>query len=152
MLKEFFRELNGSRVEGELIKAVFYSLITSLVTLAILYFVKLRFIDNFFSSYGLYIFLAIVGYALVMPTMLHIRAYNSFPCMAGMMIGMTIGMIAGFLTGFYIGATNGMFIGSISGMALGIFIGIWNGKCCGIMGAMEGAMAGFMGGIMGAMT
>ena len=146
------KELNGNRVEGELIKTIFYSLITSFAILGILYLVKFRYIDNFIPKYGLYLFLAALSYAFILPSVRQVRAYKEFACMSGMMIGMTIGMISGFLSGFYIGATNGMFYGSIFGMAVGVYFGILNGKCCGIMGFMEGVMAGFMGGLMGAMT
>lgn len=148
----FVKELNGNRVEGELIKTIIYSLITSFATLGILYFVNFRYIDNFIPKYGLYLFLAVLSYAFILPSIRQVRAYKEFACMSGMMIGMTIGMISGFLSGFYIGATNGMFYGSVLGMAVGIYFGVMNGKCCGVMGFMEGIMAGFMGGIMGAMT
>ncbi len=151
-IKEFAKELSGDGVEGELIKTIFYSLLTSFILLAVLYFLKLKTIPEFLPKYGFYIFFTALSYALVIPTIRQVRAYKQFACMSGMMIGMTIGMIAGFLSGFYIGATNGMFMGSIAGMSMGIFLGIWMGSCCGIMGFMEGIMAGFMGGLMGAMT
>ena len=150
--KEFVKELNGNRVEGELIKTIFYSLVTSFIVLGIFYFLRFRFIENFMIRYGYFLFFAALSYGLIIPTIRQVRAYKLFACMTGMMIGMTIGMISGFLTGFFIGATNGMFIGSVFGMSIGIFMGIWNGKCCGIMGIIEGMMAGFMGGLMGAMT
>lgn len=150
--KEFKKELNGNRVEGELIKTVFYSLITSLILLGVLYYFKFRNIENFIPKYGFYLFFAVLSYALVIPTIRQIRAYKKMACMSGMMIGMTIGMMAGFLAGYLVGATNGMFIGGVFGMAVGIALGIWTGSCCGIMGAMEGIMAGFMGGWMGSMT
>jgi len=151
-LKEFTKSLNNNGTEGELVKTIFFSLIVSFSILAILYFIKLKYIENFIPKYGFYLFFAVLSYALILPSIRYIRAYKEFPCMSGMMIGMTTGMIAGFLSGFYVGATNGMFFGSIFGIAIGIFFGIWNGKCCGIMGIMEGMMAGFMGGLMGAMT
>jgi len=151
-LKEFMQTLTKDGVEGELIKASLVSLSASFILLGIFYFFKLRYIGNFIPKYGFYLFFAILGYALILPSIRHVRAYKEFPCMSGMMIGMTIGMMAGFLSGFYIGATNGMFWGSVFGMAVGMFFGAWNGKCCGIMGVMEGLMAGFMGGLMGAMT
>jgi len=152
-LKEFTKELNGkTRVEGELIKSVFYSLLVSFGLFAILYFLKLKTIEGFIPKYGFFIFFAILSYAIILPSIRQVRAYKNFPCMSGMMIGMTTGMIAGFLPGFFIGATNGMFFGSFIGMGIGIFMGVWNGKCCGIMGIMEGLIAGFMGGLMGAMT
>ncbi len=148
----FKRFMKYASEEENLVKTIFISLLTSFAILAFLYFFKLKYIENFIPRYGVFLFLAILGYALILPSVKHIRAYREFACMSGMMIGMTIGMIAGFLPGFYLGATNGMFIGSVFGMSLGIFFGVWNGKCCGIMGVMEGIMAGFMGGIMGAMT
>ena len=151
-LKEFTKSLNNNGTEGELVKTIFFSLIVSFSILVILYFIKLKYIENFIPKYGFYLFFAVLSYALILPSIRYIRAYKEFPCMSGMMIGMTTGMIAGFLSGFYVGATNGMFFGSIFGIAIGIFFGIWNGKCCGIMGIMEGMMAGFMGGLMGAMT
>ncbi|MDP3966414.1 MAG: hypothetical protein Q8Q04_02700 [archaeon] len=152
-IKEFTKELNGNgRVEGELIKAIFYSLLVSFVLLSILYFFKLRDIPDFIPKYGFFIFFAILSYAIILSSIRQVRAYQNFACMSGMMVGMTTGMIAGFLPGFFVGSTNGMFWGSIVGMGIGISIGAWNGKCCGIMGVMEGLMAGFMGGIMGAMT
>ena len=152
MIKNFVKALGNDEVEGELLKTVFISLATSFAILAILYFIKFRYVTDFIPKYGFYLFFAILSYSLVLPSIVHVRAYKEFPCMSGMMIGMTIGMIAGFLPGFYVGATNGMFWGSFFGMAIGIVFGAWNGKCCGVMGTMEGIMAGFMGGLMGAMT
>src|SRR3989344_2894200 len=122
--KEFAKSLSKNGVEGELIKTIFVSLITSFALLAIAYFLKLKYIENFIPKYGFFLFFAILSYAIILPSVRYVRAYREFPCMSGMMIGMTIG----------------------------IFLGAWNGKCCGIMGMMEGTMAGFMGGIMGAMT
>ena len=152
-LKEFTKELNGNnRVEGELIKAIFYSLFFSFGLFILLYYFKLQYIENFISKYSFYLFFAILSYAIVLPSIRQVRAYKNLTCMSGMMVGMTTGMIAGFLPGFFIGSTNGMLWGSVFGMGIGIFIGVWNGKCCGIMGIMEGLMAGFMGGLMGAMT
>lgn len=151
-LKEFRKELNGSRVEGELIKTIFYSLVTSFIILGFLYYSKFRYIENFMSTKGYFLFFSALSYSLIIPTLRQVKAYKEFACMIGMMIGMTIGMISGFLPGFLIASTNGMFIGSLFGMGIGIGLGIWNGKCCGIMGVMEGMMAGFMGGLMGAMT
>ena len=150
--KQFLKELNGKRVEGELIKTIFYSLVTSFLFLSMLYYFNLRFIDDFMNKQGYFLFFAALSYALIIPAVRQVRAYHEFPCMSGMMIGMTIGMIAGFLSGFFIAATNGMFIGSVFGIVVGISLGVLNGKCCGIMGIMEGVMAGFMGGLMGAMT
>ncbi len=150
--KKFLSELNGKGVEGELIKTILYSLITSFIVLGTLYFLKFKNITDFIPKYGFYLFFSALSYALIMPTIRQIRAYKEMPCMSGMMVGMTIGMISGFLPGFYVASTNGMFIGGFFGAALGIIIGIYNGKCCGIMGIMEGIMAGFMGGLMGAMT
>ena len=150
--KDFTKSLSSGEVQGELIKTIFVSLITSFVLLAVLYFLKLRYIQNFIPKYGFYLFFAALSYSLIIPSVKHVRAYKEFACMSGMMIGMTIGMIAGFLPAFYIGATNGMFYGSLVGMSFGILFGVWTGKCCGVMGTMEGIMAGFMGGLMGAMT
>jgi len=150
--KEFAKELNGNRIEGELIKTIFYSLISSLILLGVLYYFKFRYIENFVPKYGFYLFFAVLSYALIIPTIRQIRAYKQMACMSGMMVGMTIGMMAGFLAGYLVGATNGMFIGGAFGMAVGIILGIWVGSCCGVMGFMEGIMAGFMGGWMGAMT
>ncbi|MBI2632518.1 hypothetical protein HYW75_05930 [Candidatus Pacearchaeota archaeon] len=150
--KEFTKELNGNRVEGELIKTIFYSILTSFFTLVVLYYLKLKNIEDFFPKYGLFLFLSVLSLALISATLRQVRAYKEFACMSGMMIGMTTGMIAGFLSGFYVGATNGMFIGGVFGLCVGIWLGVWMGKCCGIMGHMEGIMAGFMGGLMGAMT
>ena len=151
-LNEFVKELNGGRVEGEIIKTLMVSLITSFLTLFLIYYIKLRDMNNFISDYGFFLFFAVLSYALIMPSIRQVRAFKQFPCMTGMMIGMTIGMVSGFLAGFYIGSTNGMFWGSVFGMSVGIFLGYFNGRCCGIMGIMEGLMAGFMGGLMGAMT
>lgn len=150
--KEFVKSLNNDKIEGELVKTIFVSLITSFILLGILYFLRLRYIDNFIPKYGFFLFFAILSYSLILLSVRHIRTYKEFSCMSGMMIGMTIGMIAGFLPAFYIGATNGMFWGSVFGMSLGILFGVWNGKCCGVMGVIEGIMAGFMGGLMGGMT
>lgn len=151
-MKEFLKSLNSNRVEGELIKTIFYSLLTGLGFLLILYFLKFRYIEDFVPKYGFYLFFAVLSYALILPSVRQVRAYREFACMPGMMIGMTSGMIAGFLPGFYVASTNGMFIGGFFGVFLGISFGVWMGKCCGLMGAMEGIMAGFMGGLMGAMT
>ena len=151
-LKEFFKELNGNRVEGELIKTVFYSLLTSFVLLGIFYFFKLKYIGDFVPKYGLFLVFSALGYSLILLPIRQVRAYSNLPCMSGMMVGMTTGTISGFLPGFFIASTNGMFIGGVFGMVIGIGIGIWTGKCCGIMGVMEGIMAGFMGGLMGAMS
>src|SRR3989344_1645558 len=150
--KEFIKELNGSRVEGELIKTVFYSLLVSFALFAVLYFFKFRYISDFIPKYGFFLFFAILSFGLVVPTIRQVRAYKRMNCMSGMMVGMTIGMMAGFLAGFFVGATNGMFYGGVFGMAVGMILGIWTGSCCGVMGFLEGIMAGFMGGWMGAMT
>jgi len=151
--KEFKNELNGNRVEGELIKTFLYSIIISLLSFFTFYFV----VDGnglyeFLGKYGQSIFLTAISYGLIVCSIRQVRAYKEMPCMSGMMVGMTTGMIAGFLPGFYVATNNGMFIGSVFGMFIGIGVGIWNGKCSGIMGIMEGIMAGFMGGLMGAMT
>ncbi|MEM3113345.1 MAG: hypothetical protein QXI33_02890 [Candidatus Pacearchaeota archaeon] len=150
--KQFIKELNGKRPEGELIKTWIYSLLTSLIIIGVMYYVKFRYIENFVPKYGYFLFFAAIGYAFILSTVKQVRSYGEFACMSGMMIGMTTGMMSGFLAGFYVGAINGMFIGTMFGIFVGIPIGIWLGKCCGIMGIMEGAMAGLMSGIMGAMT
>ena len=151
-IKEFTKELNGQRVEGELIKTVFYSLITSFIVLGVLYYFKFRYIEDFIPKYGFFLFFAALSYALIVPTVRQIRAYKNMACMSGMMVGMTIGMISGFLAGYFLGATNGMFVGGVFGMSIGIILGVWMGSCCGVMGFLEGIMAGVMGGWMGAMT
>lgn len=148
----FMKELNGNRVEGELVRTILYSLVVSFGLLALLYFFKLRYIENFMPKYGLFIFLVVLSYSVLLPSIRQVRAYREFGCMSGMMIGMTVGMISGFLAGFYVGATNGMFYGSVFGMLIGMIFGVYNGLCCGIMGFMEGITAGFMGGLMGAMS
>ncbi len=150
--KEFIRSLNEDNVEGELVKTIIYSVLMSAIVLGVLYFIKLKTIENFIPKYGFYLFFSALSYALILPAIRQVRAYKELPCMSGMMVGMTLGMISGFLPGFYVASTNGMFIGGFFGSTIGIIIGAWNGKCCGIMGVMEGIMAGFMGGLMGAMT
>lgn len=150
--KEFTKTLNSERVEGELIKTIFYSLVTSFIVLGIVYFTKLRYIEGFIGKYGFFLFFAAISYALFIPSIKQVRFYKNFNCMSGMMIGMTIGMISGFLSGFMLGAINGMFVGGVFGMVVGIILGIWLGSCCGVMGFMEGIMAGLMGGWMGSMT
>jgi hypothetical protein len=150
--KEFTKELNGSRIEGELVKTGFYSLLTSFIVIGLFYAVNIV-NTKVIGKYGLVLLLSALSYALIMLAVRQVGNYGkNMPCMSGMMVGMTIGMISGFLPGFYIGMTNGMFVGSAFGMLVGMIFGVWNGKCCGIMGAMEGIMAGFMGGLMGAMT
>ncbi|MBM3232784.1 hypothetical protein FJZ18_01305 [Candidatus Pacearchaeota archaeon] len=139
-------------VKEDLLKTIFVSLVTSLTVAGVLYYLRLQHVDGFITKYGYPLLLSIASYAIVLPSIRHVRAYKEFPCMSGMMVGMTIGMIAGFLPGFYAGSTNGMFWGSVLGMSIGIFFGVTTGRCCGIMGKLEGAMAGFMGGLMGAMT
>lgn len=150
--KDFLRELNGDGAEGELVKTFVLSLVTSIVTLTVLYFLSLKNVTDFYPRFGLYLFFVILSYALVVPVLRQVKSYGEFLCMPGMMIGMTSGMVASFLPGFYVAATNGMFVGSMLGMGIGIVFGVWNGRCCGVMGIMEGVMAGFMGGLMGAMT
>lgn len=150
--KQFTQELNGGRVEGELLKTIFYSLITSFIVIGVLYLLRLKNVTYFIPKYGFYLFLAAISYALIVPAIRQVRAYKQFTCMSGMMIGMTTGMITGFMAGYFIGATNGMFMGGVFGMVVGSVLGVWMGSCCGIMGTMEGVMAGFMGGLMGAMT
>ncbi len=150
--KQFIKELNGNRIEGELVKTIFYSLAISFALLGLLYFIKFQYIPDFLPKYGFYLFFAVLSYALIVPTVRQIRAYKQMNCMSGMMVGMTIGMMAGFLGGYFVGATNGLFVGGAFGMLVGMILGIWMGSCCGVMGFMEGMMAGFMGGWMGAMT
>ena len=104
-LKEFSKELNGDRVEGELIKTIFYSLITSFIILGLLYYLKFRYIENFMSTHGYSLFFVALSYGLLVPTIRQVRAYKEFACMTGMMIGMTIGMIGGFLPGFLVAST-----------------------------------------------
>ena len=147
-IKEFIKELNGQGVEGEIIKTIIYSLLTSFITLGVLYFIKLKSIANFIPNYGFYLFFITLSYAIIMPAIKQVRAYKELPCMSGMMVGMTIGMISSFLPGFYVASTNGMFIGGFFGAILGIITGGFIGRCCGVMGIMEGMMAGFMGGLM----
>ncbi len=48
--KEFISDLRDDKVEGEIVKTIFASLITSLFLFAVLYYLKLRSIDGFFSS------------------------------------------------------------------------------------------------------
>jgi len=151
-LNEFKKALKEDCVEGELISTIIISLMTSFITLGVMYYINLRHIVDFIPDYGYFIFLSILSYAIVLPSIRQVRAFKQFPCMTSMMIGMTIGMMIGFLAGFYVGATNGMFWGGVFGMSVGILLGVWNGHYGGIMGAMEGMMAGFMGGLMGAMT
>jgi len=148
--KQFLKELNGSRVEGELLKTSFISLMASFLVLSIVYFLFLRGSD--IGNKLFFIFMSLLSYALILPVVRQIRAYPYLSCSTGMMVGMTIGMVAGFLPSFYLASTNGMFYGSVWGIILGVLFGFYNGKSCGIMGVMEGIMAGFMGGLMGAMT
>ena len=151
--KNFIKEVRGvERVEGELVRTILYSLVTSFVILGLLYFIKFRNVVDFMPKYGFFLFFASLTYSLLFGAFRQVRAYVELTCMGGMMVGMTFGMIAGFLSGFLMASTNGMFVGSVFGMGLGIIMGIWTGKCCGVMGVMEGIMAGFMGGLMGAMT
>ena len=150
--REFLKELNKDRVEVELLKTIFYSLLTSFIFLGVLYFFKLRYIENCIPKYGYYLLFSVLSISIIVPAVRQVRAYKEMACMSGMMVGMTMGMISGFLLGFFVASTNGMFIGGFYGVLVGVILGVWNGKCCGIMGAMEGIMAGFMGGLMGAMT
>ena len=151
-LKEFNQFMGKGDSGNSFLKSVFISLVVSFSVFLILYFSKLKEIENFIPKYGFYLFLAVLSYSLIIPSLKHIRPYKEFPCMGGMMVGMTLGMISGFLAGFFIGATNGIFWGNVFGIMVGILFGVWGGKCCGIMGVMEGMMSGFMGGLMGAMT
>jgi predicted nucleic acid-binding Zn ribbon protein len=150
--RTFIKELQGERVEGELVKTVFYSLLTSVIFLGVMYLIQFKNMDRFLDKYGFFLLFSALSYAIIVPTVRQVSAYREMACMGGMMIGMTTGMIAGFLPGFFVASTNGMFFGGFFGVALGIGLGIWNGKCCGVMGILEGIMAGFMGGLMGAMT
>ena len=120
--KNFVKELNGNRVEGELLITMFYSLLTSFIFLFIAYYLILKTIESIIPKYGFYLFFSALSYAIITPAIRQVRAYKEFPCMSGMMIGMTLGMLSSFLIGFYVASTNGMFY------------------------------AGFMGGLMGAMT
>jgi hypothetical protein len=150
-IKQFVSELSGKRVEGELLKTLFFSLMGSLLIIGLGYLFS-PMVKAALGSYGLYLFLAALGYAFLCSSVRQVKTYEGFACMSGMMIGMTVGMIAGFMSGYVVGATNGMFVGSIFGMTVGCVLGVWMGKCCGVMGVMEGLMAGFMGGLMGPMT
>ena len=150
--KEFVKDLGNDKVEGEIVKTMFYSLLVSFITFGIFYFLKLKDIENLFPKYGFYMFFAFLSYAIILSAFRQVRCFKEFPCMSGMMIGMTMGMMSGFLAGYFVGAINGMFYGGIFGMAVGIGFGMFNGSCCGVMGVLEGIMAGFMGGLMGAMT
>ena len=87
-------------------ESIIISLLTSLITFGIWYYVQLHSIENFIADYGFFIFFAILSYVLILPSEKTVRAYKEFPCMSGMMIGMTVGMISGFLSGFFVGATN----------------------------------------------
>ncbi len=153
-VKSFTNELiRGKGIEGNLIKVIFTSLLTSLIVIGLLYFTKFKDMPNFFNDYGFFLFFGVIIYAFVSGVVYQVRAFGIFPCMSGMMIGMTLGMISGFIPGFVIASTNGMFVGVVFGMIFGISIGIIAGsRCCGVMGFLEGIMAGFMGGLMGAMT
>ena len=148
----FIKELNGKRIEGELLASMFYSLLTSSIFLTILYFITKSNFPSLIQDYGYYLAFSALSYAIIMPSLKHVGAYKELPCMNGMMIGMTMGMISSFLVGFYVAGTNGMFIGGFFGVLIGASLGMYLGKCCGVMGSMEGIMAGFMGGLMGAMT
>ncbi|MBU0907195.1 MAG: hypothetical protein KKE05_03500, partial [Nanoarchaeota archaeon] len=74
--KEFTKELNGERAEGEIIKTVFVSLTTSFVLLAVLYFARLRYIDDFIPKYGFYLFFAVLSYAAVMPAVRQVKSFK----------------------------------------------------------------------------
>ena len=117
--KEFTKELSGSRIEGELVKAGFYSLITSFIVIGLFYFLGIL-NQSLIGKYGQVLLLMALSYAVILIAVRQIGNYGQMGCMSGMMIGMTIGMIAGFLPGFYIGMTNGMFLGSVFGMVVGI--------------------------------
>ena len=106
-LQKFIAELSGARVEGELIKTFFISLISSLAVLVLAWVVRLRFIEGFWSDYGLLTGYAVLTYALLVPAMRQIRAYGQFACMTGMMIGMTLGMM-GYMEGIMAGFMGGI--------------------------------------------
>ena len=55
-LQEFRQALKGKGVEGELIKTIFLSLVASFITLGVLYFLKLRYVENFIPKYGFFLF------------------------------------------------------------------------------------------------
>ena len=137
--KNFVKELNGNRVEGELLITMFYSLLTSFIFLFIAYYLKLKTIESIIPKYGFYIFFSALSYAIITPAIRQVRAYKEFPCMSGMMIGMTLGMLSSFLIGFYVASTNGMFYGGFLGVIIGIIIGVWTGKSCGIHGRIDGS-------------
>src|SRR3989344_1904645 len=108
--KQFTKELNGSRVEGEILKTVFYSLVTSFIVIGILYLLILKNVTNFIPKYGFYLFLAAISYALILPAVRQVRAYKQFGCMSGMMIGMTVGMVVGFMSGLMGAMTSVMLL------------------------------------------
>ncbi len=135
---QFMRELTGERVEGELLSTFGISVLTSLVTLAVLYFIRLTEVPGILGKYGLFLVLCCLSYALVLPLLRQVQAYPALPCMSGMMVGMGTGMLAGFLPGFYVAGTNGMFVGAVFGCLLGIILGVWSGLCCGVMGVFGG--------------
>src|SRR3989344_5890465 len=91
--KNFVKELNGNRVEGELLITMFYSLLTSFIFLFIAYYLKLKTIESIIPKYGFYLFFSALSYAIITPAIRQVRAYKEFPCMSGMMIGMTSVML-----------------------------------------------------------
>jgi hypothetical protein len=121
--KQFRKSLNEDKVESELIKTVFISVLTSAITLGILYFTKLKNVEGFIPNYGFFIFFSILSFAIIVPAIKQIRSYKELPCMAGMMVGMSFGRMSGFLPGLFIASTNGMVYGSIGGMTIGIYFG-----------------------------
>ncbi len=151
-LKNLSKSMQVNSSEADILKNTFLSILTSLIVSALLYYTLFQSLESFIPKYSFSLFMSILSYSAIIPSLNFMKMYKEFPCMSGMMIGMTFGMIAGFLPGFFIASTSGMFWGSVFGMSFGIFFGIYTGRSCGIMGIMEGLMAGFMGGLMGAMT
>src|SRR3989344_4663267 len=98
-VKDFIKSLNNDKVEGELVKTIFVSLVTSFILLGILFFVRLRYIENFIPKYGFFLFFAVLSYSLILLSVKHIRAYKEFSCMSGMMEGMMAGFMGGIMGG-----------------------------------------------------
>jgi hypothetical protein len=150
--KQFIKELNGDRAEGNLLRIITFSVLSSLIVFFVLYSFIFKNVYGFLGKFGPAVFFSILSYAILIPAMYQVKTYKKLPCMSGMMVGMTLGMISGFLIGFFVASTNGMFYGGVFGMVVGIILGVVTGRASGIMGVMEGMMAGLMGGWMGAMT
>ena len=100
-IKEFVRELNGNRVEGELIKTVFYSLITAVITLGALYYLRLKYVVDFMPKYSTSLFFATNG----------------------MFIGGFFGVVLGIGMGIYMGRCCGV-MGVMEGMMAGFMGGL----------------------------